>query len=44
MVDLNGVYKSKNLKKEFKDLYEDNLKDIRKKNHQNIVIGPFNLN
>ena len=37
-------YKSKNLNKDSTDSYEENLKDIRKKNLWNIVIGHFNIN
>ena len=37
-------YKSKNLNKDSTDSYEENLKDIRKKNLRNIVIGHFNIN
>ena len=33
------VYKSKNLSEGSTDSYEENLKDIRKENLRNIVIG-----
>ena len=37
-------YKSKNLSEDSTDSCKENLKDIRKKNLQNILIGQFNIN